>query len=288
MSSSDAFRDRYGEWALVAGASEGVGEQFAREMAKRGVNVVLVSRRQAVLDALAEDIEATTGVETRAAAVDLSLPDAAARVAEIAAGLDVGMLIYCAGADPDYTQFLAKPIEAALGLVHRNCVVPMQLCHHFAQAMVDRGRGGIILLSSGAGLAGGMNMVAYSASKAFDMVMGEALWAELQGAGVDVLSLVLGPTDTPALRRLLLDMGVMADINDELPVPDAATPQQVVDEGLAHLRAGPTHLVGEALRESARQLRSMTRSEAARSMMSMQADSFMAGEDADAPTPASG
>ena len=77
----------------------------------------------------------------------------------------------------------------------------MQLCHHFARPMVERGRGAIVILGSGAGLAGGPNMVAYGASKAFDMVFAEALWAELHDKGVDVLGLILGKTDTPALRK---------------------------------------------------------------------------------------
>jgi uncharacterized protein len=83
--------------------------------------------------------------------------------------------VYCAGADPNYQPFLANPIEAADAMVQRNCVVPMQLCHHFAPAVVERGRGGIVIFGSGAGLAGGANMVAYGASKAFDMVFAEAV-----------------------------------------------------------------------------------------------------------------
>ena len=122
---------------------------------------------------------------------------------EATADVEVGLVAYCAGADPNYEPFLANPVETALALVRRNCAVPVQVCHHFAGPMVARGRGGIVLVGSGAGLVGAPNMVAYGASKAFDMVMGEALWAELHDEGVDVLSLVLGVTDTPALRRLL-------------------------------------------------------------------------------------
>jgi uncharacterized protein len=139
MTAADtAFADRYGPWALVAGAYEGVGAAYARAMAERGVNVVVLARRRSALTEMADAIGADTGVETRAVAVDLASDGAVATVVEATSGLDVGMLMYCAGADPNYEPFLANPVEVALGLVQRNCVVPMQLCHHFAGPMAAR------------------------------------------------------------------------------------------------------------------------------------------------------
>jgi short-subunit dehydrogenase len=196
------FAAKYGTRALVAGASDGVGAAFAMGLAERGLNVVLLARRQAVLERVAQDIESRTSSLTRTLAVDLTESSAASAIAAATSDLDIGFLVYCAGADPDFTPFLANSVEAAEAMVHRNCMVPMQLCHHFARPMVDRGSGAIVIFGSGAGLAGGPNMVAYGASKAFDMVFAEALWAELHNKGVDVLGLILGKTDTPALRRL--------------------------------------------------------------------------------------
>jgi short-subunit dehydrogenase len=268
MSTADTgFVDRYGPWALVAGASEGVGAAFARALAEQGLKVVLLARRQNVLDEVAAGIRADTGIETRVVAVDLSRPDAVATILGATSGLDVGMLVYCAGADPNYQPFLANPIDVALGLVQRNCLVSMQLCHQFAGPMAARGRGGIVLVSSGAGLAGGANMVAYSASKAFDMVMAEALWAELHADGVDVLGLVLSVTDTPALRRLLAKRGVIARADSDSPIPGATTAGDTVAEALANLTNGPTWFVGDSLRDSERQLRSMTRNDAVKAML---------------------
>ncbi len=261
-----AFGDRYGPWALVAGASEGVGAAFARAVAERGVNVVLLARRQSVLDEVAASIRTATGVETRALAVDLAESNAMASIADATADIEIGLVMYCAGADPNYEPFLANPVEPALTMVQRNCVVPMQACHHFAGPMVARGRGGIVLVSSGAGLVGGPNMVAYGASKAFDMVMAEALWAELRASGVDVLGLVLGVTDTPALRRLLTQRGVLAHPDDPLPIPDAATADDVAAEAIANLANGPTWFVGEALREGAKVLGAMSRRDAVEAM----------------------
>lgn len=258
------FADRYGPWALVAGASDGVGAAFARALAERGINVVLLARRRQVLDEVAAGIRADTGADTRTVAVDLAESGAMATVAEATAGLEIGTMVYCAGADPNYEPFLANPVDVPLALVRRNCVVPLQVCHHFAGAMVERGRGGIILLSSAAGLGGAPNMVAYAATKAFDLVLAEALWSELHGQGVDVLSLVLGATDTPSLRRLLVSRGSISD--PDAPIPGAATPEQVVTEGLDNLSNGPTWFVGEQLREADRRLRSMTRSDAVKAM----------------------
>jgi short-subunit dehydrogenase len=261
------FADRYGPWALVLGASDGVGAAYARAMAERGLNVVLVSRRQGVLDEVAAAIRADTGVETRAVAVDLAEPDASAKVAAATDGLEIGMVFYCAGADPNYEPFLAMPVEVSLAMVQRNCVVPMQVCHHFAAPMAERGKGGIVLVSSGAGMVGAPNMVAYAATKAFDTVMAEALWSELLEKGVDVLALVLGATDTPALRRLLARRGSLGDPEDTTPIPGVASVQQVVSEAIDNLANGPTWFVGEQLRESALRLDSISRSDAVKARM---------------------
>jgi short-subunit dehydrogenase len=125
--------------------------------------------------------------------------------------------------------------------------------------MVDRRRGGIIVVSSMAGVAGGPNMAVYSASKAFDSVFTEALWAEVHGHGVDVLSLVLGETDTPALRRLRAERGFVDD--PDAPLPGAATVGEVVADAVERLPHGPSWIVGEHLREAAKMLGGMTRNE---------------------------
>jgi short-subunit dehydrogenase len=264
---TDDFAERYGPWALIAGASEGVGLAYSRAMAERGLNVALVSRRQDPLDELAAELQEVHAVMTRVVPLDLSEDSAAGTLMDAVADLDVGMFLYCAGADPLFTDFLDASLADADGLVRRNCLTPMRLCHHLAGPMVHRGRGGIVLVSSGAALVGARRMVAYAASKAFDMVMAEALWAELHGAGVDVLGLVLGVTDTPALRRLLAERGNLASADDGTPIPGAASPEEVVADALAHLAHGPTWFVGDLLRDGAKHLGSMDRSDAAHLML---------------------
>lgn len=136
----------------------------------------------------------------------------------------------------------------------------MQLCHHFASPMVERGRGGIVIFGSGAGLAGGANMVAYGASKAFDMVFAEALWAELRDRGVDVLGLILGKTDTPALRELEYSRGQIRT-PDEVPAGAAAV-EDVIAEAFENLDNGPTLMVGDTMRAASQMLASLSRKQA--------------------------
>lgn len=253
------FATRYGPWALVAGASDGLGAAFAAGLAERGLNVVLLARRESVLEHVAAEVNSRFSVETRTLVIDLTEPGAAAAIAAATDDLEIGFLVYCAGADPNFTPFLHAPLDAAESMVQRNCMVPMQLCHHFAPAMVARGSGGIVIFGSGAGLAGGPNMVAYGASKAFDMVFAEALWAELHDKGVDVLGLILGKTNTPALRELEHSRGQISS-PDDVP-PGAAAVEDVIAEAFANLTNGPTWMVGEDMRAATQMMASLTRNQ---------------------------
>ncbi|HYO01247.1 MAG TPA: SDR family NAD(P)-dependent oxidoreductase [Mycobacterium sp.] len=271
-----SFAEKYGPWAVVAGASDGVGAAFAEALAERGTSVVLLARRQEVLDEVAAGIESRRGVRTRTLAVDLARADAAKAIADATADLDVGFLVYCAGADPDFQPFLANPVATAEAMIQRNCTTPVQLCHHFAPAMVARGSGGIVLRGSGAGFVGAPNMVAYGATKAFDMVFAEALWSELHEKGVDVLGLILGKTDTPALRRLERDRGTTTE--DESPT-EAATVDEVIAEAFENLGNGPTHLVGETMRAGMQMLTSLSRNDAVQLMIAASAAAMGPGTD---------
>jgi short-subunit dehydrogenase len=220
------FTEKYGPWAVVAGASEGVGLSVARLLGEQGMNVVLTARRQVVLD----EVAATVKTETRTVAMDLSLPGADAALAAATDDLEVGLLIYNAGADPHASRFLDKPLAVWQELVGRNVNTVLGACHHYGLRMADRGHGGIVLVSSGAAWAGSDYLAAYGASKAFDLILGEALWAELRPLGVDVLSMILGPTDTPAFRRILQGRDF----------PGIVSADDVARQMLASLPEGPT------------------------------------------------
>ncbi|MEX5632470.1 SDR family NAD(P)-dependent oxidoreductase [Parafrankia sp. FMc2] len=226
----------YGPWGIVAGGSDGVGAAFAHEMAARGLNVVLVARRVPVLEAFAEEIRAKHGVEVRAVALDLSAPGALADLASVTSDLEVGLFVYNAGGDDLSTPFLDKDLATHLNLVHRNCDSVLEAAYRFGGPMVARGRGGVVLVTSGAAWAGGATLATYGATKAFDLILAEALWAEWHTSGVDVLSLVLGKTDTPSMRRVF-------DARNE-PYGEVADPADVAREALDHLADGPTWIFG--------------------------------------------
>jgi uncharacterized protein len=192
------FRERYGPWGLIAGASDGVGAEAARLLGERGVNVVMVARRQYVLDEVAESV----ATKTRTLALDLSDPDSSVLLAQATADLEIGLFIYNAGA-VNPAGFLENPVEKWRSAIERNCLTVARSVHHFAGLMTKRGRGGIVLVSSQGAWCGGAQLAVYSATKAFDLVFAEGLWAELKSRGVDVLAMVLGATDTPAFLELL-------------------------------------------------------------------------------------
>jgi uncharacterized protein len=220
------FAERYGPWALVAGASEGVGASAARLLGERGINVVLVSRRQAAL----EDVAETVVSSTRTVALDLSEPNAASLLIRATEDLEIGLLIYNAGADPNMSRFLDKPLDVWQAMLTRNCATVMASTHHFGGLMAERGRGGVVLVTSGAAWAGGSRLAVYGASKAFDLILAESLWVELAPSGVHVLAMVLGRTDTPALRTLI----------GEREIDGLADPDDVVRDMFDNLANGPT------------------------------------------------
>lgn len=231
--------DRYGPWAVIAGASEGTGRAFAKQIAAAGIQCVLIARREAPLHALAAEIHAESGIECVIAPIDLSKPDACTHIQAAVGSREVGLFIANAGADPNGACFLDRDINTWLDLVNRNILIVMRCCHHFGGLMRQRQRGGILLVGSGSCYGGGSFMSAYSASKAFDLCFAESLWSELRPLNVDVLYLALTMTDTPALRALLTEKG--------LPVPEKiVSPDDVAKVGLARLHHGPVHNMGQS------------------------------------------
>ena len=206
MAGIEDFRERYGPWAIVAGASEGTGRSFARQIAAHGVACILIAN-SGPLDAVVEEIKAESGVDCVAARIDLSASDAFERIVAATGERSVGLYVANAGADSLGARFLDREIDAWLDLMHINITTTVRSCHHFGKLMLERRRGGILIVNSGACYGGAGRLAIYTACKAFQLNLCESLWSELRPFGVDVLSLVLGQTDTPAFHRLQAKKG---------------------------------------------------------------------------------
>lgn len=230
------FAGKYGPWGIVCGGSDGIGAAFARALASRGINLVLVARREDVLEAFAKEVRARYEVEVLTVPLDLTQQDAMARLSAATAELEIGSLIANAGGDDYSTAFLDKDLDRHLALVRRNCVSVLEAAYRFGGPMVARGRGGVVLVTSGAAWAGGATLAAYGATKAFDLILAEALWAEWHDQGVDVLGLVVTATDTPSMHRALSASGGYHG--------DLADPDDVATTALDHLADGPTWMCG--------------------------------------------
>ncbi|MFU8763047.1 MAG: SDR family NAD(P)-dependent oxidoreductase [Haliea sp.] len=246
------FVDRYGPVALVTGASSGIGRAFAAELASRGLDLLLVARRTDRLHSLATELERAHGVTVRVCGADLAEPAAIDQIMAIAADMDIGLLVSNAGFGLKGPHQDNDPVRMA-AMLQVNCAAPLQLTHRLLPGLLRRGRGGIIITSSVEGLMGVPYSAAYAASKAFTNSLGESLWGELSTAGLDVLALCPGSTDTEAHALQGIDATTLEGM---------MSPRAVVLEALFNLRNGPVHVAGEQNQAMFAALTSMPRRDA--------------------------
>lgn len=227
--------DKYGPWAVIAGGSEGVGSEFARMLAEDGFNLVLIARKPGPLEDTAQ-LCRDLGVQARAMSVDLLDPTSVGEIAAATEDLEVGLLIYNAGASTCNEPFLDADLTDFQKVVDLNVTRMMELVQVFGRPMVDRRRGGIMIVGSLSGYMGADRHSVYAGAKAFSRMFAESLWLELREHGVDVLELVLGVTRTPAMERI--------GLNFDAPGMLVNTPTEVAREGLDHLGDGPVVVAG--------------------------------------------
>ncbi len=200
-SMDEQFRRKYGPWALVTGASQGIGEEFARQLAAKKLNLVLVARRHEILTQVGKTLEQTYGIQTRSIAADLSEEACIATLEEGTRDLEINLLVSNAGRSYNPgIDFLDNDLAQEVTHSHLNAIIPSMLVHVFGRKMIVRGHGGIILVSSLAAFQGMPHLANYTAAKAYVLCLGEALYFELQPKGVDVTVLCPGSTDTPSTR----------------------------------------------------------------------------------------
>ncbi|MEM7336061.1 MAG: SDR family oxidoreductase [Chloroflexota bacterium] len=190
-----AFSNKYGPWALVTGASSGIGREYALQLAEQGLNVAVLARRKERLDSLVREIESKHQVKTRIVLVDLTAVDALLTIDEATADIEVGLLVNNAG-DGVPGAFLKRDVQEYARTIQLNVTIPMLLSHHFGEKMRRRGQGGILFTASTIAYTGAPYLANYSGAKAYMLNFGMALHQELKASGVDVMVLSPGATRT--------------------------------------------------------------------------------------------
>lgn len=199
-------RTKYGSWAVVTGASDGIGREMALWLAEAGLNLVLVARRKEVLDALAARLN-PFGTQTLVVDADLAQPEGVARVIAAAGGVEVGLLVAAAGFGSS-GAFLRTNPQQELEMLEVNCKGVLALTHHFAQQFATQRRGGLVLMSSLVGFQGVPGTANYAATKAYIQTLAEGLHAELAPHGVDVLASAPGPVHSGFAERANMRMSL--------------------------------------------------------------------------------
>lgn len=225
---------KYGPWAVIAGGSEGVGAEFALQLAEVGINSVLIARKPEPLTETAAQVR-EKGVAVKTLSLDLTTPEAVDEIIAATEDLDVGLFIFNAGANTYGHEFISGDMDRFQQVIDLNITTHLRLTQHFGRRLKERGRGGLLLVGSAAGYSGSAQISIYAAAKAFVRTFAEGLWLEMREYNVDVLELVLGVTRTPAMAR--------AGLNMDVPGMVVYEPADVAREGLLNLPNGPVKIV---------------------------------------------
>jgi short-subunit dehydrogenase len=228
-----AFAERYGPWAIVTGASSGIGEALAVALARRGVSTLLVARRADELERVATALRGGGGA-AEVVALDLSQPAAVTTLQERSADRDLGLVVCNAGINPE-GEFEELSPATHEQIVDVNVRAPVLLARTFLPRLARRGRGGLLITGSIEGFVGFPHSATYSASKGFVRAFAEALWGEYRKQGIDVLGLAPSATDTPLLRRNGFEPSEL---------PGVLSADVVAEYALDHLASGPTAVPG--------------------------------------------
>jgi len=203
---SDLAR-RYGPWALVTGASDGIGRAFAEHLAAEGLHLVLVARRESALESLAAELRMAHGVECRVLSVDLSDLEAVHRLAKATSELEVGLLVAAAGFGSS-GPLVNSDLGVEIKMVDLNCTAVLALAWHFGRSFAARGRGGVVFMSSLLAFQGTPRAANYAATKAYIQTLAEGLRVEWAPQGIDVIASAPGPIRSGFAERANMRMGV--------------------------------------------------------------------------------
>ncbi|MBI1343507.1 MAG: SDR family NAD(P)-dependent oxidoreductase [Terrimonas sp.] len=200
------LKNKYGQWALVTGASSGIGLELASQLAAAGFQLVMVSRQAEKLQVISNDLRSKFSVEIKSIDTDLSSAGSIEKIITDTSELDIGLLVNAAGFGTS-GLFSEASLPDEINMLRVNCEAVLCLTHHFIQRFRSRQSGGIIFLSSLVAFQGVPYSSHYAATKAYIQSFAEALTIELQPNGIDVLAAAPGPVDSGFARRANMKMG---------------------------------------------------------------------------------
>ncbi|MBI3561722.1 MAG: SDR family NAD(P)-dependent oxidoreductase [Gammaproteobacteria bacterium] len=230
-------KNKYGPWAIVTGASSGIGKEFARQLASAGLNLVLVARRGALLEELSQNLSREFKIQCKVIALDLSKDGFVSDIDTAVKGLDIGLLVSMQGAGKA-GAFLKISHAELREVLSINLISHLELVHYFAPTLVNRGRGGIVMVGAMGASLGVPYIANIAATKAYVESFGEALHIELKEHNVNVFTLLPGPTNTDLIVK---EFGMEID---SMPMKPMSV-DQCVAEGLKALQANQSsHIPG--------------------------------------------
>ena len=228
----DRLKTKYGPWAVVTGASSGIGMELAERLAESGLNLVINARNGEQLAAIATRLTATYGITIKSVAADLGSQVAVDQFIAATNGLAVGLFVASAGFGTS-GSFLEADITEEIAMLRVNCEALLVLTHHFSQRFVGQKRGGIILMSSLVGFQGVPFAAHYAATKAYVQSLAEALAVELKPYDVDVLAAAPGPVESGFGQRANMQMSMsLTPAQVGIPILKALGRQSTVLPGL--------------------------------------------------------
>jgi len=230
------FKEKYGQTALIAGASEGMGAAYAFALATRGLDLVLIARRKEPLEATALQIAEQFSVNVQPVTCDLADADATEQIIRAIGDRQIDFMVYNAALSY-IGPYLETELSTRSAIAKVNMLTPMAMVHYFGGKMVQRGKGGIVLMASIAGFQGSGYLATYAATKAFNRVLAESLWYEWKPKGVDVIACCAGATATP--NYINTNPGKASPLE-----PKPQLPGQVVEECLRKIGKTPSFVSG--------------------------------------------
>ncbi|MDR1619439.1 MAG: SDR family NAD(P)-dependent oxidoreductase [Clostridiales bacterium] len=243
------YTEKYGQWSVVCGCSQGIGKAMATEVARRGMNVVLTARSKDKLDALSVELEKTYHVQTKVVPMDLTDPKRVEILREATKDLDVGMLLYNAAVA--YVRgFLDGDMDYYKYMLNLNCIGMLELTYYYAERFVRQRRGALVLVGSNAGYLSMPYLTMYSATKGFVLMFASSLYTEMKPYNVDVVYPIISNTETPGMHDLFhggaIERMVWQDLNE------------VVNDTFSALGKTPTIITNKKMRRSLNFLRTVT------------------------------